>query len=133
MCLISTVHCGEAHGERLGRGRYPNPGELSPCSGKLEVKFLCIAWLLLYALVKSISFSSVSWVSYHILVPTVYRLTKISVLLENITNYSSYSSDDSAPVLSVVQITSIGSVLCFLQPNCLQICVGFKCLGHEII
>lgn len=65
--------------ERLGGSRYPNPGELSPSSGKLAGRFFCVDWLLLlllYALMKSIYFSSVSWVPYYILVARFYRLTK---------------------------------------------------------
>lgn len=33
----------------------------------------------------------------------------------------------------VIQFSSVDSVSCFLQSNCLRICVGFNCFGHEII
>lgn len=78
ICIISVVHCGEAQEEKLGRSRYSSPDDWSPSDDKPKVKFLHIAWLLLlllYALMKSIYFDSVSWVSYHILMPRVFRLT----------------------------------------------------------
>lgn len=78
ICIIFIAHFGEAQEEKLGRSRYSNPDDWSPSDAKLKVNFFHIAWwllLLLYALMKSIYFDSVSWVSYHILMPRVYRLT----------------------------------------------------------